>query len=122
MFSSGTVEIDGKTYTWESPTILQLATFEGTIGPISDLKVVNSVQGRAYLASLALQKHHPDLLPSVIMSWPVSVLPELWPLIQKAFPLWGMPDEDKPAASPEISSPPAPSASDGLPATPSESA
>ena len=103
--ATGTITIDGKTYTWTSPTLAAVANFEAMIGPVSDLKTVNSVRGRCYLVAMALEPNHPELTAKNIMDWPISILPELWPLIKAAYPIWNT-DEEKPnpPASPDSSS------------------
>jgi len=117
MLSSGTVEIDGKTYVWTSPTLADLEHFEAMVGPITDPVIVNSVKGRVWLAWLCLRKKYPDLTPKLISDWPAAAYLDLWPLVKAAIPFWEV-EPVGPTSSSSSSSdapdgpPPAPAASD----------
>ena len=114
MAATGTIEIDGKKYAWTSPTLADLEEFENQVGPIVDMKAVNSIRGRAYLAFLCLREKQPNITLGVIRSWPAEVYNEVWPAIVKAIPLWivGSPDA-KPRASSNGSAPASSSQQDG---------
>jgi hypothetical protein len=142
--TTGTFVIDGKTLTWESPRLLDIEQFEAVVGPIVDLRVVNSVKGRIHLARICFHKHHPDLTAGVIGSWPASAFARLWDeVIEPAIPLWERPqlppelkklaaaagkesdetsDQGGPEASPETSASPSSSSPDGSPSGPAASA
>lgn len=118
MASTGTVQIDGKQYTWQSPTLADLEHFEATVGPlIGDRSVVDSIKGRVALVSLILIKHHPDLLPGIVRGWPVEALLQAWPAVLEAVPFW----TGVAAARPTASSSPSPSPSDGPPTSSGDS-
>jgi len=118
MPSTGTIEIDGKTYTWTSPTFADLEHFESMVGKISDADVLNSVKGRVWLAWLCLKRNHPDLTPKLIGDWSAVHWLDLWTMITDALPLWGgaKADETKAAASSERSTPFSSDSPTGLPA------
>jgi len=129
MPSTGTITIDGKTYTWESPTIGQLASFEQTTQmPMHDLATVTSTRGRVYLASLCFQKHHPELTPGIINDWPGEALDQLWDMVLEAIPLisrWfqvsrppAAPPANDQAGQTSSTSLSSPGSSDGPPASP----
>jgi len=142
--TTGTFAIDGKTLTWESPRLLDIERFEATVGPIVDLKVVNSAKGRVHLALACFKTHHPDLTAGVIGSWPASAFARLWDeVIELAIPLWESPksppelkrlaaaagqesdetsEQDGPEVSPETSASPSSSSPDGNPNEPAASA
>ena len=87
--TSGTIEINGKEYAWRSPRLMHLVEVENLVGPITDLKVVNSVRGRAYLAYECLRDDNPNITARIILDWPASTFSELWELIRKAVPIYG---------------------------------
>ena len=116
MPSTGIITIDGKTYTWTSPTLADLEHFEAMVGPITDLAIVNSVKGRVWLTWLCLRQRHPDLTPKIIGEWPASAYLDLWPAVKAAIPFWdiafpeGPPTSDSSigSSSPSTSSPAGP--------------
>jgi hypothetical protein len=120
MPSTGTVEIDGKQYTWESPTLADLEHFETSVGPlIGDKSVVDTIKGRVALVSLILRKHHPELLPGIVRGWSVETLLQAWPAVLEALPFWGAVAVPRPTASPSLS--PSPSAGPPMSSEGSES-
>ena len=142
--TTGTFAIDGKTLTWESPQLRDIEQFEVLVGPIVDLRVVNSVKGRVHLARICFHKHHPEITAGVIGSWPASAFARLWDeVIEPAIPLWESPklppelkklaaaagqesdetsEQDSPEVSPETSASPSSSSPDGNPNEPAASA
>ncbi len=115
--SSGTVTLNGKEYRWETPTLALLEEYENVVGPITDLKILNTVKARYYLVSILLRKHHPELTPGVVRGWPATVYIESWELIRKAIPLY----QEK-EASPNSSSDSSSSSQDGSHPEPEQSA
>lgn len=120
MAATGTCDLNGETYTWESPTIGDLEHFEVTIGSLTDPKVANSIKARVYLAYLSLKKHHPDISVGVIEKWDSADLFTLWNMVILAVPFFrGVFDlEGKPKSKDDSrtdSSRRAPSPSDGDP-------
>jgi hypothetical protein len=81
--------IEGKEYTWTSPTLIDLMEFEAQVGPIMDQVVVNSVRGRAYLAFLCLREKHPEMTLREINALDVVAWMAIWQMIRQAIPLWG---------------------------------
>jgi len=142
--TTGTFAIDGKTLTWESPQLRDIEQFEVLVGPIVDLRVVNSVKGRVHLARICFHKHHPEITAGVIGSWPASAFARLWDeVIEPAIPLWERPklppglkklaaaagqesdetsEQASPEASPETSASPSSISPDGNPNEPAASA
>lgn len=110
MLSEGIIEINGKSYTWTSPTLADLDGFETAIGPIVDVDKVNSVRGRAYLAHLCLRERQPELTLGVVRGWHGGVWGDLWRMIKQAVPLFG---EDRDAAKREDENRPPADAPDG---------
>ncbi|OGO10477.1 MAG: hypothetical protein A2Z66_12865 [Chloroflexi bacterium RBG_13_66_10] len=141
--TTGTFTIDGRTLTWESPQLRDIEHFEAVVGPIVDLRVVNSAKGRVHLALACFKKHHPDLTAGVIGSWPASAFARLWDeVIEAAIPLWERPkvppalkklaaaagqesdetsEQGGPEASSETSASPSSSSPDGSPNEPAAS-
>jgi len=142
--TTGSFVIDGKTLTWESPRLRDIEHFEAVVGPIVDLRVVNSAKGRVHLALACFKTHHPDLTAGVVGSWPASAFARLWDeVIEPAIPLWERPklptalkklaaaageesaetsEQDSPEASPETSASPSSISPDGSPSGPDVSA
>ncbi len=119
MPSTGTIEVDGHTYTWLSPTLGDLERFEATIGPISDSAAINSVKGRIWLCWACLRESQPDLTLKQIGEWPADAWNAIWATIQQAIPLWGPASgedekkKEKTSASPDTSASPAPDSGGG---------
>lgn len=117
MAATGSIEIEGKSYTWTSPRLRDLMQFEGIHGSISDPAVVNSVKGRCGLMEICLREKHPEITLGLISDWPADAWNTIWDVIRQALPLWaGSPPA---AGSPEISAPPSSGSPDGPPAAPS---
>jgi hypothetical protein len=86
--TTGTITIAGKSYTWASPRLADLEEFEAAVGPITDVRAVNSVKGRCYLAHLCLRANHPDLVPGVIRTWHSDCWQDLWEMICSCIPMF----------------------------------
>ena len=132
MAATGTVVIDGKEFTWSSPTFGALVEFEQQVGSLIDVGIVNSAKGRRYLAYLCLHEKQPDLTLGMIDAWPADAFVEVWEMIMEAVPIFtrtgarrGRPGANRPPAevpgsdagrtSAPQSSSTAPASSDGDP-------
>ena len=133
MAVTGTINIGGNELTWTSPTLGALEEFEAQVGLITDMRIVNSVKGRVFLAHLCLKEKQPDITPGVIGCWPAQDWNAVWDMILEAVPIFQttgappVPPAPRPAAdagqgssSPTSSTAPAPS--DGGQAKPGASA
>ena len=89
MTISGQILVEDTEYTWTSPTLADLEEFEAQVGYITDVQVVNSVKGRAYLAYLCLREKQPELTLGVVRGWRGGVWGGLWEMIKQAIPLFG---------------------------------
>jgi hypothetical protein len=127
MASTGSIELGGKQLTWTSPTIADLEHLEAKEKTLlTDLDFVNSAAGRRKLAAMCLKKEHGLVDGMEINTWlrgrDTADYLKLWPMIREAIPFWGAIEL---AAAPEESqtgsSPTAPSAFTGPPASPEES-
>jgi len=120
MAASGIIELGGKQYRWESPTIQQLITFENLKGRLIGTALIDSIDGIAYLAEICLRKNHPEMTAGIILGLPASEFITLRAMVLEAVPFWGSPDlAGKPS---RISSRHAPSDSTGSQVPPDESA
>ena len=119
MAATGTIELGGKQYAWESPKIKQLVTFEKVKGRLIGTGIIDTIDGVAYLAEACLRKNHPEMTAGIILDLPAQEFLNLRSMVLEAVPFWA---GAAPGAASTDSSLKQPSDSDGSPAPSEESA
>ena len=98
MAATGTITINGKPYTWTSPTFETMEHFEATIGQIVGSRVADTFRGRTHLLCACLKENHPDVTPGVIgKELRTTDWDAVWDVIRQAAPLWALPKAEEDA-------------------------
>jgi len=88
MAATGTIPIDDNKLTWTSPELGSLEQFETEVGPLTDMRIVNSVTGRIHLAHLCLCEKQPYITPETVRRWRAEHWDALWAMILEAVPIF----------------------------------
>ncbi|HUU54627.1 MAG TPA: hypothetical protein VMY87_06890 [Armatimonadota bacterium] len=118
---SNTIPIDGKEYTWTSPTLEEIAQVEADLGGPLLIKA-NTIQGKIHLLTACLRENHPEVTPGLIGKAARGTdLDAVWDVIKVAVPLWELPKAPPEAGTKQPSDMPT-KPGDGDQAKPDESA